>query len=84
MLFSSQNAAATVGVLSAVSVFVGFFLIPGSLMSGIERLKAREKEECNERFNELMRQRVEERKNRAMARESSNQKLKSTVGAPSE
>gem|GEM_PF-3803912 len=84
MLFGSQNAAATVGVLSAVSIFVGFLLIPGSLSSGIERLKVREKEECNERFNELMRQRVEERKQRAIARETSNQKLQATANVPAE
>ena len=84
MLFGSQNAAATVAVLSAVSIFVGFLLIPSSLLSGIERLKAREKEECNERFNELMRQRVEERKQRAIAREPSNQQLQPTANAPAE
>lgn len=67
MIFGSQNAALTVAVLSSVSIFVGLWLIPGSLMSGIERLEVREKEACNERFNKLMRQRVEERKKRSMA-----------------
>ena len=84
MMFDSQNAAAAVGVLSAVSVFVGFLLIPSSLLSGIDRLKDREKEECNERFNELMRQRVEERKQRTIAREPSNQQLQPTANAPAE
>lgn len=66
MIFGSQNAALTVAVLSSVSIFVGLWLIPGSLMSGIERLEAREKDACNERFNKLMRERVEERKKRSM------------------
>ena len=84
MMLDSQNAAVAAGVLSAVSVFAGFLLIPSSLLSGIDRLKEREKEECNERFNQLMRQRVEERKQRAMAREPSNHKLQPSANAPAE
>ena len=84
MLFGSQNGAATVGILSAISIFAGFLLIPNSLLSGIERLKVREKEECKDRFHELMRQHVEERKQRAVAREPSNNKLQPTADAPAE